>query len=144
MKVARRNFLSMLAAVPFMTSIESPASQCVQTNADVRTNFYVWIHGIFGITVQSSQILLISPKMITNDNRHLYKVGRATGYDQDKNIYCGTQDLTDAGTYSIAGLVAPTGQFSLDQRDILNVTGKAQLNISDTFYFVLPYTQKLR
>jgi hypothetical protein len=151
MKVARRNFLSMLAAVPFMSSFENLAGQCVQADPDVRKNFYVWIHGIFGITLQSSQILLISPKMITDDNRHLYKVGRATGYDPsaaqiNKNPYCGTQDLAGEGTYLIDGLgplVPPSQQFSLDQRDILNVTGTAQPNILDTFYFVLPYPKKL-
>jgi hypothetical protein len=147
MNVARRNFLSMLAAVPFMSSFESAASECPAANVDVRKNFYVWIHGMFGVTFQSSQILLVSPQLPDNDNRHIYKVGRANGYDEDHNIYCGTQDLTDAGTYFIDGLgplVAPTEEFPPDIRDtVLYVRGTAKKPDSKTFCFVLPYPQNL-
>jgi len=147
MKIARRNFLSMLAAVPFMSSCKNPTSEPPPQPTNLSKNFCVWIHGIFGITFQSSQILLISPKLVESNNRHIYKVGRATGYDKKNNAYTGTQDLKDAGTYLIDGLgplTGPTTIFPSDFRDnALLTTGTAKSNWANTFYFVLPYPKYL-
>ena len=91
MTIRRRNFLSMMAAGPFTVSMAGLLDGCASENPSQSSTFYVWTHGIFGISwtkptsgTKLPGIRLICPNLTAHSGgAHVYSVGRVTAKGSD-------------------------------------------------------------
>jgi hypothetical protein len=98
---SRRNFLSMMAALPLVSAANSLTGS--KRHAPENGNFYVWVHGVFGIswiapTQNNSEasIELFCPWLNEEGNRHRYFVGRIIKADRPVDpgyLPCGLKEI---------------------------------------------------
>ncbi len=103
MSFDRRSFLSMMAALPFTANINALVQGSEKKTPLKGSNFYVWTHGIFGMSWTKPEngskppgIRLVCPNLTTHSGgEHVYRVGRVSG--KGSNLV----HLKKAGSYKM-------------------------------------------
>jgi len=145
MPISRRKLLTLLAASPLLSHFRGWGQP--DTGAIQSKSFFIWLHGVFGITVEKDRTILVSPNLQDDiTNKHLYAVGRITRADVKKNpvdisAFEGIKEvkgIKKVNRYVIQGLQPSPAATDIDQRDFAKFS-KAELDPSaDALFFEVP------
>jgi hypothetical protein len=113
MSIDRRNFLSMMAALPLVAKSDGwIPSSVVNASEDKKSDFYVWVHGVFGMTLldpnkdnQNGTLRLVCPNLYEAGNEHEYWVGRVKEFNtKPANVKPISKNSSEQKGYSFVGL----------------------------------------
>jgi hypothetical protein len=109
MSIDRRNFLSMMAALPFTATVEEFLKK-ENSSTPKSSKYYVWTHGVFGIswtkptdTTKPPGIRLVCPNLTAQSGgAHSYYLGRITAGAED--LYSLKKSGSSKSEYRFEGL----------------------------------------
>lgn len=142
MGISRRKLLALLAASPLLSNLKGwsqPKPSAIQSKS-----FFIWLHGIFGITVEEDKTILVSPNLQDDkSNTHLYAVGRIIKPNLNSkpstiSTFEGIKEfktIKDANKYVIQGLQPGPKATETDQREFA-VFSNAELDPSANALFL--------
>lgn len=159
MQIARRKLLSMMAALPFASSLGKWASAAPAFGSGDTKSYYVWVHGLFGISLQPHQIMLACPDLTactlkrrkSDKCPHIYRAGRITATEPSPNNqgFPGTYAIDCPGTYSITGLSGSMTYEKLPDgldngRELIKTPGDLKSNDQYSFLtYQVPYPDSI-
>jgi len=110
MTIRRRNFLSMMAAAPLAANLTGLLAGCETPEPTKSSTFYVWVHGVFGITWMKpadpgkpANIRLVCPNLTAHSGgAHSYSIGRITATGEE--LYKLEKSGSSKSEYTFEGL----------------------------------------
>lgn len=152
MGITRRNALKMIAATSVVSQVSgwgfSPSSK------PTTSSFYIWLHGVFGITIEPERLVLVSPNFQdATDNKHVYAVGKVREVKKHPckptlDVFEGIKQIKfeNGSRYTTRGLTGAQAGTDLDKREFAIFKPEdAELDeAAKALFFELPLPARIR